>query len=153
MPNAEQLLQYCLEKPGATLDFPFGEIPACVKVRGKIFAEIYPREGDFKLTLKCEPILAQVLRSQYPGAVVRGYHCPATMQAHRNTVHVEQIAEAELLAMIDHSYAQVVKGLTRKEREEITNNFTKSNSRATIKQADNDITMCIRITDKLHLHR
>lgn len=119
MLNAEQLLHYCLGKPGAALDFPFGEIPACVKVGSKIFAEIYPGEGDFKITLKCEPILAQVLRSQYPGAVVRGYHCPAAMQPHRNTVYVEQIAEAELLAMIDHSYEQVVKGLPRKVREEI----------------------------------
>jgi predicted DNA-binding protein (MmcQ/YjbR family) len=117
--NAERLLQYCLQKQGAALDFPFGEIPACVKVHGRIFAEIYPRQDDCKITLKCEPILAEVLRRQYPGVVVRGYHCPAAMQPHRNTVYVNQIDEDSLLEMIDHSYEQVIKGLPRRVREEL----------------------------------
>ncbi len=39
--NSEQLINYCLTKKYSYIDFPFGEQPVCIKVNGKIFAEIY----------------------------------------------------------------------------------------------------------------
>lgn len=71
------------------IDYPFGEDPVCIKVHGKIFAEIYQKVDNFKITLKCEPILANYWRNQYPGIVVRGYHCPPVQQPYRNTVWVD----------------------------------------------------------------
>jgi predicted DNA-binding protein (MmcQ/YjbR family) len=119
MIQPETLLAYCLSKKQAYEDFPFGPEPTVVKVKGKIFAEIYPRPGNYKITLKCDPMLADFYRRQFPNVVVRGYHCPPSQQPHRNTIWVEQMEEALLLQMIDHSYQLVVKGLPKAEREEL----------------------------------
>ncbi|HYE84394.1 MAG TPA: MmcQ/YjbR family DNA-binding protein [Clostridia bacterium] len=119
--NAEKLIQYCCNKPNAYIDFPFGKEPVCVKVSGKIFAEIYPQENNFKITLKCEPGLADFFRNQYPGIVVRGYHCPPAHQPYRNTIWVNKIDDDVLLDMVDHSYAQVIKSFSKKVQKEILN--------------------------------
>lgn len=117
MIQPEALANYCLLKPGAYLDYPFGPEPMVVKVRGRIFAEIYPRPEDYKITLKCDPDLADFYRRQFPGVVVRGYHCPPLQQPHRNTVFIAGMEEALLLRMIDHSYERVKKSLPRASRE------------------------------------
>lgn len=117
--EAEELVKYCLSKKEAYLDYPFGDIPICVKVRNKIFAEIYPQPDNYKITLKCEPMLADFYRMQYPGVVVRGYHCPPVQQQYRNTVYADRIAEEELLNMIDHSYEQVILSFPKKVRQEL----------------------------------
>jgi predicted DNA-binding protein (MmcQ/YjbR family) len=55
-----------------------------------------------------------MLRDTYP-AVTPGYHLN---KRHWNSVKVDgSIPDDEVLEMIDHSYAQVVKGLPRKERQ------------------------------------
>jgi predicted DNA-binding protein (MmcQ/YjbR family) len=117
-PNAASLIEYCLKKPGAYPDYPFGETPLCVKVRGKIFAEIYLQE-PLRITLKCDPMLADFYRRQYPGAVLPGYHVPNAQKIYRNTVYVNEVPQEELLRMIDHSYEEVVKKLTKKAREDL----------------------------------
>ena len=111
MLSLEQLTAYCLGKDFSYVDYPFGPNPACIKVKGKIFAEIYGEAKDYKITLKCDPILADVYRHQYPGVVVRGYHCPPSQQPHRNTIWVEKMEGRLLCHMIDHSYDLVVKSL------------------------------------------
>ncbi|WP_167958117.1 MmcQ/YjbR family DNA-binding protein [Anaerosporobacter faecicola] len=112
----EEILRYCLTKPGAYLAHPFGYIPICVKAEGKIFAELYPREEDFKITLRCEQMLADFYRQQFPQAVVRGYHCPPVQQPYKNTIYIDRIDDQLLYDMIDHSYEQVIKKMTKKER-------------------------------------
>ena len=113
---SDVLIAYCLGKREACADYPFGSEPMCIKVKGKIFAEIYTRPGNYKITLKCDPLLAQVYRLKFPGVVIRGYHCPTSQQPHRNTVWVERMDDMLLYGMIDHSYEQVVKGLSKSER-------------------------------------
>jgi len=120
--NTEELIQYCCNKPKAYIDYPFGKEPICIKVNKKIFAEIYPHEKNFKITLKCEPILADFFRTQYPEVVVRGYHCPPVQQPYRNTVWINKIDDNILVGMIDHSYEQVLKTFSKKTQHEIMNN-------------------------------
>ncbi len=117
MISLQALTAYCLQKGFAYEDYPFGPDPLCVKVKGKIFAEIYARPDNYKITLKCDPLLADLYRRQFPGAVVRGYHCPPSQQPHRNTVWIAQIEDELLCSMIDHSYDLVVKSLPRSIRD------------------------------------
>jgi predicted DNA-binding protein (MmcQ/YjbR family) len=121
--NLQQLLDYCQSKKEAYIDFPFGDIPICFKIFNKLFAEIYPKDYDFKITLKCNPDLALIYREKYPDVVVRGYYCPATIQKYRNTVYINKTVSDDLIfKMIDHSYDEVVKGLKRELRDKILNN-------------------------------
>ena len=114
------MIKYCLTKKHSYIDFPFGEQPVCIKVNGKIFAEIYTHGDNFKITLKCEPILAELFRQQYPDIVVKGYHCPPTLQRHRNTIYINKgVPDKEIFSMIDHSYDEVIKTFPKKVQKEI----------------------------------
>jgi len=118
--KVEDIITYCLEKKRSYLDYPFGQEPICVKVNNKIFAELYPREENYKITLKCDIWLAEMYRKQYPGVVIRGYHCPSIQQPHRNTVYINKtVSDDELMDMIDHSYEQVIKSFSKKIQKEI----------------------------------
>lgn len=117
--NIDAILEYCLSKKHAYLDYPFGEIPICIKLNKKIFAQIYPNQNDYKITLKCEPMTGDFYRQIYPGVVKRGYHCPPVQQPFWNTIELEQIEENELLNMIDHAYEQVLKSFSKKVQAEL----------------------------------
>ena len=118
--TVDGLIHYCLQKSEAYLDYPFGEVPLCVKVCNKIFAEIYPNQEHARVTLKCDPFLADVYRARYPESVVPGYHVPNRQKPYRNTVYVnKEVSDAELLKMIDHSYAEVIKKLPKKQRNKM----------------------------------
>lgn len=49
----EDIKAYYLNKWKTYEDYPFGDIPVCYKLNGKVFAQIYPKQEDFKITLKC----------------------------------------------------------------------------------------------------
>lgn len=111
----KELKTYCLTKPKAYEDHPFGDWPVCIKVHGKIFAQIYPD----KITLKCTAFSGQAFREAYPGIVVRGYHCPPVQQPYWNTIDLDRFPHEELPMMIDHAYETVVSSLPRKVQHEI----------------------------------
>lgn len=67
----EDIKAYCLNKWRAYEDYPFGDMPICYKLNGKVFAQIYPNQEDFKITLKCTADAGQFYRQVYPGVVVR----------------------------------------------------------------------------------
>lgn len=119
MITPDELIGYCCKKRKSFIDYPFGEEPVCIKVHNKIFAEIYPKPNNYKITLKCEPMLADFYRKQYPEIVVRGYHCPPVQQPYRNTIWINRIPENVLFEMIDHSYEQVVCSFSKKVQKEI----------------------------------
>ncbi len=79
MVDINEIKEYCLKKHRAYEDFPFGDIPICYKLNGKIFAQLYPNTNDFKITLKCTYDDGQFYRAVFPEKVVRGYHCPPDM--------------------------------------------------------------------------
>ncbi len=106
---------YCLSKPKAYEDGPFGEWPICYKVNGKIFAQLYPD----KITLKCTAFQGEMFRQAYPDIVVRGYHCPPVQQPYWNTIDLMQFPEEELPHMIDLAYEAVVTKFSKKVQQEI----------------------------------
>jgi predicted DNA-binding protein (MmcQ/YjbR family) len=82
-----------------------------------MFALISESEGKPWISLKCDPLLAQILRQKYE-AVVPGYHLNKT---HWNTVLIDgTIPDDEVREMIDHSYELVFKSLKKSERESLT---------------------------------
>lgn len=115
-----EIIEYCQNKNKSYIDYPFGDIPICFKINNKIFAEVYPLEDDFKITLKCDPLLAELYRKQYEGAVVRGYHCPPIQAIYRNTVYLNKTVSYEVIfEMIDHSYNEVIKSFPQKVQKQL----------------------------------
>ena len=125
--DVEKFRAYCLKMKGVTEEFPFGEDTLVYKVMGKMFALTGLESEQFTINLKCERELMETLRAKYP-AVQPGYHMN---KQHWNTVVVDgsifsvvvdgSIAQKEILAMIDHSYNEVVKGLTKKMQQALEN--------------------------------
>ncbi len=110
------LRDYCLSKPGATEDFPFGEETLVFRVMGKIFALTGIERLPLAVNLKCDPERAVELRDRWP-AVQPGYHMN---KAHWNTVELDgSIPADEVREMIDHSYERVVSGLKKADRERL----------------------------------
>lgn len=114
--NVEQGREYCLGKPAATEDSPFGPEHIVFKIGGKMFALLAFEEIPPTTNLKCDPDLALELRDRYE-EVRPGYHMN---KKHWNTVQIDgAIPLAEVTKMIDHSYQLVVKSLPRAERERL----------------------------------
>lgn len=60
------IIEYCLQKNGATKDFPFGFDPMVIKIAGKMFALIFENKGNYAyINLKCDPVIAGNLREQH----------------------------------------------------------------------------------------
>jgi predicted DNA-binding protein (MmcQ/YjbR family) len=111
----DELCATLLSFPESIEDQPFGPGALVYKVRGKMFALVAP-ENPPSVSLKCNPVLATMLRDTYP-AVTPGYHLN---KQHWNTVKVDgSVPETELLEWITHSYDLVVKGLPKRDRQEL----------------------------------
>lgn len=116
MINLEDIRTYCLKKKGVTEDFPFNEETLVFKVMGKMFLLTNIGEAEISVNLKCNPELAIELREKYE-SVQPGYHMNKKMW---NTVtYAGEFSEKEFYKMIDHSYDEVVKGLTKKLQQEL----------------------------------
>lgn len=115
----EEIKKYCLSKHKAYEDYPFGDVPICYKLNGKVFAQIYPYQEDYKITLKCTADAGTFYRMVYPGKVVRGYHCPSVQQPYWNTIYLDDFPDEELLNMIDHAYETVFNSFSKKVQKQI----------------------------------
>jgi len=114
--DVESFREYCLAKPGATEETPFGEDVLVFKVAGKMFALAPLDEVPARANLKCDPDFALELRDRYE-QVQPGYHMN---KKHWNTVEIDSgIPNAELRKMIDHSYELVVKSLPKAQRAKL----------------------------------
>lgn len=120
--NREEIQAYCLGKRGAEETYPFGPTPICYKLNGRIFAQLYPYDDDFKITLKCTAQAGEVYRLVYPEQVRRGYHCPPVQQPYWNTIDLNGFPDDELTSMIDLAYDTVLHSFSRKVQREILNN-------------------------------
>ena len=101
---------------GSEPSFPFGPGVRVSKVGGKMFALLVIDAEPLRLNLKCEPELALALREANP-SIQPGYHMN---KKHWNTLVLDEGLERdELLDLIRHSYALIVKKLTRKARAQL----------------------------------
>jgi predicted DNA-binding protein (MmcQ/YjbR family) len=115
--NVEEFRNYCIHRPGVTEEFPFDEVTLVFKVMGKMFALISLDNVEATTNLKCDPDRAIELREEY-GDITPGYHMN---KKHWNTVYLErELNDTLIKEMVDHSYDLVVKGLTKKLKEELS---------------------------------
>lgn len=101
---------FFLSLPNTWLDYPFGEGTSVYKVgdkeagEGKLFALIQDDSKPLRVSLKCDPQLAKVLREKYE-TVLPGYHLN---KLHWNTIICSgQLPNDELLDLARHSYELV----------------------------------------------
>lgn len=102
----KELEDYILSFPNTWLDFPFGEGTYVYKIghketgEGKLFA-ILSDATPPRLSLKCDPGLAELLREKYE-TVLPGYHLN---KKHWNTILCTgQVPEDELHDLVRLSY-------------------------------------------------
>ena len=111
----EQLRDYCLQKPGATEGFPFGETTLVFKVGEKIFLLANLAEGS-SFNAKCDPERAIEWRELHD-EIRPGYHMN---KKHWNTVRLDGSLKSSFIReIIDHSYHMVFKTLPAKLRQVI----------------------------------
>ena len=111
--NAAELRDYCLSFAGAEETFPFGPETSVFKVAGKMFALSQLGADSLRVSLKCEPALAEALRGAH-AAVLPGYHLN---KRHWNTVIVDgSLSDDAISDMIEDSYDLVVSKLPRARR-------------------------------------
>ena len=108
--NHKDLETYLLSFPNTWLDFPFGEGTSVYKVGtkeandGKMFALIEDGSKPLKVSLKCDPVLAETLREKYE-TVVPGYHLN---KKHWNTIICSgQLSDEEIKDLAHLSYQLV----------------------------------------------
>lgn len=112
--NFGEVRSYLLAKPEAIEDYPFGPEVAVMKVRKKMFATLVEDQSGGRMNLKCDPDEALMLRDIF-SSVLPGYHMN---KRHWNTVCLDgSIPRGEIERMIDNSYALVVRGLPKAERQ------------------------------------
>jgi predicted DNA-binding protein (MmcQ/YjbR family) len=112
--NAQALRDYCLSLKGASETFPFGPKVSVFKVSGKMFALSILDQVPLRISLKCEPELAEQLRATHP-AVLPGYHLN---KRHWNTVIIDgSLTDQMIKDMIEDSYDLVVGTLSRAGHE------------------------------------
>jgi predicted DNA-binding protein (MmcQ/YjbR family) len=112
-----ELRDYCLSFTGAEETFPFGPETSVFKVAGKMFALSQLDADSLRVSLKCEPGLAEALRGAH-AAVLPGYHLN---KRHWNTVIIDgSVPDETIRDMIEDSYDLVVSKLPRARRRALS---------------------------------
>lgn len=121
--SRESILGYAKSRKMAQSCFPFDEETEVIKVAGKIFL-LANSEEPLEISLKCNPSKAIELREMFD-FVKPGYHLN---KKHWITVTItEEMPMEFFFDLIDHSYEEVVKRMTRVEREELAKEDLRAN--------------------------
>jgi predicted DNA-binding protein (MmcQ/YjbR family) len=111
-----ELHRRCLAFPGVVEEFPFNPQTSVFKVAGKIFAIAPLSDSPLRVSLKCEPELAEQLRAAYP-AITAGYHLN---KRHWNTIELDgSVPDRIVRDMIEDSYDLVVAALSKRKQAEL----------------------------------
>ncbi|MDR1090524.1 MAG: biotin--[acetyl-CoA-carboxylase] ligase, partial [Prevotella sp.] len=115
--NIEEAREFCLSVKGASESFPFDEYVLVFKVMEKMFAyvSLNPKDGQFRISMKCDPERSIELRERYSG-ITKGDHTASDMW---NAVYIESDVPDHLIKeLIQHSVDEVIKKLPQKKKEE-----------------------------------
>ena len=123
MNRYEWLDDYLLKNTGTERDFKIEWQWHRYLIRGKMFAAIctpdpkyQPHNGRSMVILKCDPMMADIFREEYPD-VVPGFYCEKRCW---NSVYLDGAVPDEVLkSMCDMSYQLVFEKLTKKTQAEI----------------------------------
>jgi predicted DNA-binding protein (MmcQ/YjbR family) len=113
--DIETLRNYCLSIKGATESLPFDENTLVFKVMDKMFAYLVllPKDGKFRLCLKCDPDKSILLREQYHG--VRETHKTLLW----NEIFInDDVPDNIIKELVCHSVEEVIKKLPKKKQDE-----------------------------------
>ena len=111
--TAPGLRRCCLDRPGASEEFPFGPQTSVFKVAGKMFALSRLDGQPLEVSLKCEPELSELLRAGN-AAIRPGYHLN---KRHWITVTLDgSIPDTMVRDLVEDSYDLVVAGLAARDR-------------------------------------
>ena len=118
--NIEDFRNYCMQKKEVTEHFPFDDDVLVFKVCNKMFAlaslSKWEKVEGF-INLKCNPDYAEELRAEHDG-VTPGYHMHKKLW-NSVKIHNTDLSTKRILGLIDHSYDEVVKGLSKKLRNSL----------------------------------
>ncbi|MEZ0610139.1 MmcQ/YjbR family DNA-binding protein [Fibrella sp. WM1] len=110
----DELRTYCLSKPATTESLPFDETTLVFKVAGKMFALSDMDSRPMRVSLKCDPERAVLLRDEH-AAIEGAFHMN---KRHWNTVTSDgSLRDSLIRELIDHSYELVVAGLPKAVRQ------------------------------------
>lgn len=112
--DIESIRQYCLQKRFVTEEFPFDDVTLVFKVVGKMFACLPLNKPDM-LVLKCDAEYAIELRDRY-SAIEPAWHFN---KKYWNQHLVSALDDKLICSLIDHSYDEVVKKFSRKQRSKL----------------------------------
>jgi predicted DNA-binding protein (MmcQ/YjbR family) len=105
-----RLRKACLALAGAEETFPFDADSSVFKVGGKIFAIAPLKRKPLRVSLKCEPALAEGLRAAHP-EIIPGYHLN---KQHWNTLHLDgDLPDEMVVQMVEDSYDLIVSKLPK----------------------------------------
>lgn len=111
--DAAALRELCLSFAGAEETFPFNPETSVFKVAGKMFALSQLDSDSLRVSVKCEPRLAEDLRAAHP-AVIPGYHLH---KRHWNTVILDgSLPDGLVRDLVEDSYDLVVSKLTQAQQ-------------------------------------
>ena len=103
----KEIEEYILSFPNTWLDFPFGEETSVYKIGhtetggGKMFALIAENTKPLRVSLRCDPLLAETLRATYE-TVLPGYHL--NKKNWNTVICTGQVPDDELKGFINHSF-------------------------------------------------
>jgi predicted DNA-binding protein (MmcQ/YjbR family) len=115
--RSEDLRDLCLSFPGSEETFPFGPENSVFKVAGKMFALSRLDGEPLRVSLKCEPALAEQLREAH-AAIAPGYHLN---KRHWNTVTLDgSLPESMIHDLVEDSYDLIVAALPLNRRRALS---------------------------------
>lgn len=124
--NIKRIRALCDANPGTAMDYPFGPENRVYKVCGKIFAFL-SEAAPWKMSLKCDPELARILRARYPAVKEPRY----LNRQLWNLLELDgSVPDEEIEELIAHSYDLVVAKLPKAVQTQLTDGALRMSARS-----------------------